>query len=242
MEPDPMADIVIVEAVAPWASWRPPEALTYHRTLPLPPYTTLVGMMGAAVGLDLAAAYRFIADRQVRLGVGGWCEGQAHDLWKFQKLKDKEVQLDILLREVWIDAHMVLLFETSDSSTARSLADGFQAPAFPLAAGTSDALLKSVAVRVEAAEPISTRSLAHVLVFREILPNYELHGSLDRDSPSSHDPGPDRGASSHRLHFRAGRGRRLSGAESSRLLVTRSTCMRVTSRSSATRSFPNRPS
>src|SRR3954453_22627516 len=98
--------VVMVEAVAPVGSWRPPEALTYHRTLPLPPYTSLVGTLGAALGLALPAAYRFVADRGIRLGVGGWHEGHARDLWKFQKLElaseAKGIKTDVLLRELWI--------------------------------------------------------------------------------------------------------------------------------------------
>ena len=93
--------IVIVEAAAPVGSWRPPEALTYHRTLPLPPYTTLVGMLGAALGLGLPDAYRFVAERDL-LGVGGWHEGEMRDLWRFQKLGEKEVKSDVLC-ESWTD-------------------------------------------------------------------------------------------------------------------------------------------
>ena len=171
-----MADVVIVEAGA-LGKLAPPEALTYHRTLPLPPFTTLVGLLGAALGLSLSEAYRFIAERQIRLGVGGWSEGWARDLWKFQKLKDKSVESDVLLREVWIDARLALVFEAPDVQTARAVAEGFKAPAFPLTFGPSDSLLKAVAVRAESVEPISARSLAYVLVFREILPNYSLHGS-----------------------------------------------------------------
>ena len=179
MESETMADIVIVEAAAPWASWRPPEALTYHRSLSLPPYTTLVGLLGAALGIDLPEAYCFLAGHQIRLGVGGWCEGQARDLWKFQKLKDKEVESDVLLREVWIDARLAFVFDSPDPQTAQFVADAFKAPAFPLTAGPSDALLKVVAVRAESVEPVSTRSVAYALIFREILPNYNLHGSLE---------------------------------------------------------------
>jgi len=174
-----MAHVVIVEAAAPWASWRPPEALTYHRSLPLPPYTTLVGLLGASLGLGLPEAYRYVEQHQIRLGVGGWCEGQARDLWKFQKLKDKEVESDVLLREVWIEARLAFVFETADPLTCQNVADSFKAPAFPLTAGSSDALLKAVAVSREQAEPVSTRTLAYALVFREIRPNYELHGSID---------------------------------------------------------------
>lgn len=174
-----MADVVVVEAAAPWASWRPPEALTYQRCLSLPPYTTLVGMLGAALGLGLPETYRFIEDRSIRLGVGGWFEGHARDLWKFQKLKDKEVESDVLLREVRIDARLVLVFEILDPLVTRTVADAFKAPAFPLTAGPSDALLKVVGVRAESIEPVATRSVVHTLIFREILPSYDLHGSLD---------------------------------------------------------------
>src|SRR4051794_4036593 len=102
--------IAVVEAVAPVASWRPPEALTYHRTLPLPPYTSLVGMLGAALGLVLSEAYRFVSEKGIRLGVGGWHEGQARDLWKYQKLESivegKAIKTDVLLREHWIDVRL----------------------------------------------------------------------------------------------------------------------------------------
>src|SRR5438132_5243555 len=98
--------IVIVEAVATVASWRPPEALTYHRTLPLPPYTAQVGLLGAALGLGLPEAYRFLADHSLRVGVGGWHEGKGRDLWKHQKLKDKGHESDVLLREFWVDTRL----------------------------------------------------------------------------------------------------------------------------------------
>src|ERR1017187_9103950 len=105
--------IVIVEAIAPVASWRPPEALTYHRTLSLPPYTALVGTLGAALGFVLPEAYRFIAEEGLRLGVGGWHAGQARDLWKFQKLESvaeaKAIKTDVLLREWWTDVRLALV-------------------------------------------------------------------------------------------------------------------------------------
>src|SRR3954469_1266781 len=144
--------IVVAEAVAPVASWRPPEALTYHRTLPLPPYTSLVGVVGAARGLSLPDAYRFVADSGLRLGVGGWSEGRARDLWKYQKLESisegKEITSDVLLREYWIDARLVLVVECPDEPTAESIADGLRRPRYPMTAGTSDALLKVTDVRV----------------------------------------------------------------------------------------------
>lgn len=171
--------VVVVEAVAPVASWRPPEALTYHRTLPLPPYTSLVGMLGAALGLDLARAYRFVAEGGLRLGVGGWHEGHARDLWKFQKLESvadakKPIKTDVLLRELWVDVCLALVIEASDALAADVVAGAFRRPAFPLTAGPSDALLKAVAVRVEDTTPHPTHRLAYGMVYGEIPPRYEL--------------------------------------------------------------------
>lgn len=173
-----MPEVVIIEAVAPVASWRPPEALTYHRSLPLPPYTTLVGMLGAAMGLGLADSYQLVAEQSLRLGVGGWCEGQARDLWKFRKFKgDREVESDVLLREWGIDARLALVIESPDSALARELAEAFAGPAFPLTAGPSDALLKVVSIQAVPGGPVEARSLAYTQVFREIRPRYQLHGT-----------------------------------------------------------------
>jgi CRISPR-associated protein Cas5t len=168
--------IVIAEAVAPVASWRPPEALTYHRTLPLPPYTSIVGVVGAACGLGLEDAYRFVAESGLRLGVGGWSEGRARDLWKYQKLESisegKEIKSDVLLREYWIDARLVFVMECPDEPTAESLALAFRRPRYPLTAGTSDALMKVTDVRVDREPPLDSRRLAHCMVYGELSPNY----------------------------------------------------------------------
>lgn len=171
--------IVIAEAVAPVASWRPPEALTYHRTLPLPPYTALVGTLGAALGLGLKDVYRFVAERGLRLGVGGWHEGRARDLWKFQKLESiedpkKSIKTDVLLRELWIDVRLIFVFEMPDRVVAEAVADGLWRPAYPLTAGTSDALLRATTVRIEEPPSASTHRLAYCMVYGELPARYKL--------------------------------------------------------------------
>src|SRR5438309_2106793 len=149
--------IVVVEAIALVASWRPAEALTYHRTLPLPPYTTQVGMLAAALGLALEAGYRFVAEHALRLGVGGWHGGQARDLWKHQKLSGEAHVSDILLRELWTDTRVALVIEAPDEQSAERVADAYRRPAYPLTAGTSDALMHALSVRVVAGAPQPTR-------------------------------------------------------------------------------------
>ena len=175
-----MADVVIVEAAAPWRV-APPQGAN----LPSDPALPAIHNSGRFAGCSSRAQPArgiplHCRGLKIRLGVGGW------SLWKSPRpLEISEVEIQggpvghPLARGLDRRCAWCCFSRRRTRQRRRSLADGFQAPAFPLAAGTSDALLKSVAVRVEAAEPISTRSLAHVLVFREILPNYELHGSLD---------------------------------------------------------------
>ncbi len=176
--------IVVVEAVAPVATWRASEALTYHRTLPLPPYTALVGMLGAALGLGLKEVYQYVEERALRLGVGGWHEGQGRDLWKFQKLESiaegKEIKSDVLLREFWTDIHLALVIEAPDTATAEVVAGAYRRPAFPLTAGPSDALMKAVDVRVEEVQSMPTRRLAYAQVFEAVPPLYVLAESMDQ--------------------------------------------------------------
>src|SRR4051794_8438736 len=141
--------IVVIEAAAPVGSWRPPEALTYHRTLPLPPYTTQVGMLGAALGLNLAETYRVVAAKGLRFGVGGWYHGKARDLWKHQKLQGEAHVGDILLRELLVDVRLAFVVECPDQPTAEEVAAAYQAPAYPLVLGASDAIMLSMTVRIE---------------------------------------------------------------------------------------------
>jgi CRISPR-associated protein Cas5t len=178
--------IVVIEAVAPMASWRPPESQTFHRTLPLPPYTSQVGMLGAALGLGLPDAYRFVADHELRFGVGGWHEGKARDLWKFQKLERAEKggkdASDIVIREQWIDSRVVLVVEASTTDVAAQVAEGYRWPAYPLTLGASDALLQPLAVRVEDVPAVPTRQLVHAMIYGEISPLYEPFEKL-KDIP-----------------------------------------------------------
>jgi CRISPR-associated protein Cas5t len=134
--------LAIVKAFAEIASFRLPEAHTFHKTLPLPPRTTLVGLLGAALGLAAEAAQEWIETHQVKVGVAGRHRGQMKDLWKYRKIKTAEVISDVLLREHLIDLAMTLVYATEDASVAEQIIGGFQNPVYALTAGSSDSLLK----------------------------------------------------------------------------------------------------
>jgi CRISPR-associated protein Cas5t len=164
---------LIVEAIAPVGSWRPPEAMTFHRTYPLPPYTSIVGMLGAAMGIELYEAFAFVKAKNVQLGVGGWSAGMMKDLWKIQKLGDKaEVGSAILLREHCIDVRLVLLFDANSSKTIESLKSAFEHPLFPLTAGQNDSILRVVATQIVDLLTVEKSTIHSVMLFTELTPEY----------------------------------------------------------------------
>jgi CRISPR-associated protein Cas5t len=170
---------LIVEAIAPVGSWRPPEAMTFHRTYPLPPYTSLVGMMGAAMGVGLPAAFEFIRTEEVRLGVGGWSSGQMKDLWKIQKLGEKaEVGNAILLREHCVDIRLAIVFDASASAIA-SIKNAFERPVFPLTAGQSDSMLRVVNTQSTDRSTVETELVHSVMLYGELTPDYKTAMDLD---------------------------------------------------------------
>ncbi|MEZ6127250.1 MAG: CRISPR-associated protein Cas5 [Planctomycetaceae bacterium] len=170
---------LIVEAIAPVGSWRPPEAMTFHRTYPLPPYTSVVGMMGAAMGLELADAFAFVRDQNVQLGVGGWSSGLMKDLWKIQKLGDKgSVGSAILLREHCVDVRLVLIFASENLPTLQRIQLGFNAPTFPLTAGQSDSLVLVTATRIVDQKTVESDTVHSALLYGELTPQYRTSVDL----------------------------------------------------------------
>lgn len=164
---------LIVEAIAPIGSWRPPEAMTFHRTYPLPPYTSVVGMLGAAMGLELSEAFEFVKEHAVQLGVGGWSSGLMKDLWKIQKLGDSaEIGSAILLREHCVDVRLVLLFASDNQSTLQRIQQGFDCPRFPLTAGQSDSLLRIAATHIVDQATVESETVHSTLLYNELTPEY----------------------------------------------------------------------
>lgn len=180
--------IVVVEAVAPTSSWRPPEAQNYHPSYPLPPYTSQVGLLGAAIGLALPDAFAYVRDRELKLGVGGWHNGRMRDLWKFQKLESiadpkKEINHDIVLREHFVDTRLIFVIETPSQETADQVASAFREPKYPLTAGVSDALMHARRVSVRDETPNPTKEFAFTLVYRDIAANYKVDASMLESQP-----------------------------------------------------------
>lgn len=164
--------LAVVKAFAETASFRLPEAHTFHKTLPLPPRTTLVGILGAALGLTAKSAQEWVEVRQVQIGVAGRHRGQMKDLWKYRKIKTAEVIADVLLREHLIDLVMTVVYASEDAATAEQIIRSFQSPVYALTAGPSDSLLK-----VQKAFLVSDAAMVPVTTFQFCVVPGDITGS-----------------------------------------------------------------
>ncbi len=142
-----------VNGVALTASFRLPETHTFHQTLPLPPKTTIVGMIGAAKGLRLEAAHSYVNENKILIGMTGSHKGMMKDLWNYRKITGKEKNYteediknrkhySVLIREYLFDCEFTLFFGVDNQKVAAELREGFLSPFYALTIGNSDDLFK----------------------------------------------------------------------------------------------------
>ncbi len=142
-----------IAAKAITASFRVPETHTFHQTLPLPPRTAIIGMIGAALGKRLDDAYEFAEQNNILVSVYGTHEGIMKDLWNYRKLTGKEkkytqediknrMQYSILIREYLYSNDFIFFFASENVEPLRQLQKFVRYPVYALTAGNSDDLLK----------------------------------------------------------------------------------------------------
>jgi CRISPR-associated protein Cas5t len=134
--------IVTVDVCAQTVSFRVPEQHTFQPTLPLPPLTTLIGWIGAALGMPFDEAMAFKNERGIAFGVIGSHAGEMRDLWKFIKVKQGAALRDVLIREYLTDFVGTIACGAPDEEDAHTLEAAFRNPAYALTLGTSDDLIK----------------------------------------------------------------------------------------------------
>jgi CRISPR-associated protein Cas5t len=136
-----------IDAHAETASFRIPEHHTFQKTLPLPPITTLIGFMGAALGLSYEDAINYRKEQQIYLGVIGNHTGEMKDLWKHIKKRrptktKSRYTGDVLIRESLIDFSFSVFIGCQQKEILKEIRKSFQSPYYALTAGNSDDLVK----------------------------------------------------------------------------------------------------
>ena len=128
---------LVVPISSQTASFRDPEFQNFHRSLPLPPPATCIGLAGAALGLSPASAQNFFTEGEWEIGIAGTSEGLATDLWKYNNLK---VGSSILIREILYGNRFVIVFGHADAQRIHHLREAFARPYFALSCGPSDSI------------------------------------------------------------------------------------------------------
>jgi len=175
----------IVELKTQTATFRNPEFQNFHKTLPLPPPTTLVGIAGAAMGKSPKDAQRFFEESAFEMG--SYCKntGMATDLWKYNDFRERS----IILKEVLFQNEVILIYGTEDISKIGFLMKSFENPVYGLTLGNSDSLAKLVTISEET-KTIEADSVSHCLIEGDIIEEvlYNASNGLDFSIYSTSDP------------------------------------------------------
>lgn len=168
----------IVRGFSVTASFRIPESHTFQQTLPLPPVTTITGLMGAAMGMDFKNAMEFREQRKILFGIIGSSRGEMKDLWKYNKIKSGEILKDVLIREYLTDFSLTLAIASEEQTILSEIRDCFSNPKYALTLGNSDDLFK-----IKYIGPVVEAKIVQCSEFENVV----LHGDQTLDYESAID-------------------------------------------------------
>lgn len=159
---------IFIDFSAPMACFRIPLHHNFHRSFPLPPPTTVIGMLGAALGLDEAGIDAWLREAKPRLGIGGKHNGGGKELMTIRKVggggKIKPGEFStILLRELRVDLICRIIVQCATRELERALHEAVNAPSYPISAGPADLLAIMRAKFVDELPLQSTDRLHHCI-------------------------------------------------------------------------------
>jgi CRISPR-associated protein Cas5t len=137
-----------IEIVSQTASFRNPEFQNFHKSLNLPPPTTIIGLAGAALGLSPKMAQEYFDNHLIEVGIAGFYQGKTKDTWKYNRrtsgmhLYDPLLDGGVIQREHLIHNSFFLAFSSKEEVRINEIIEAFQNPVFALTMGNSDALAK----------------------------------------------------------------------------------------------------
>lgn len=144
-------EVLLVSGKGLINSFRLPEFHTYHKTLPLPPKTTVAGMIGAALGLSPEEVNdQWLRSDRFQVGVRGRFKSLISDLWQYRKYttkgikayKDGKAELpwftSVTTRELLYELSFDLYFFCVESQDYDLLSNYFKNPKWALSLGRED--------------------------------------------------------------------------------------------------------
>ena len=174
-----------ISFVTETSSFRDPGGQLYHSCLPLPSYTTLVGLAGAALGMSFQDSLFYFKKHNIHVGVKGVSLGGGKDLWNYSKIaSEKNPGKDILKREFLYRLQGCLYYACSKEQIIKDLAEAFSSPVYALTLGNSDDLVKIIDIRYfDDVKEIESTDLKNTVIAEDISTNYALDWEKIKQSP-----------------------------------------------------------
>lgn len=165
--------VLVLEAVSETASFRIPEFHNFHKSLPLPPITTIVGLVGAALGLDNEKAQQFFSGRNISVGINGTSKGHFTDVWK--ALSSKKSNRDTVIYKEYHYGNKYYFVFLSNEETITELQTAFLSPVYPTVMGGSDSLLKITKINLlDESNVIQTGLFENCLLIGDYLSSIQI--------------------------------------------------------------------
>ncbi|MAW95674.1 MULTISPECIES: CRISPR-associated protein Cas5 [unclassified Leeuwenhoekiella] len=136
----------IIEIQCQTASFRNPDFQNFHKSLELPPPTTIIGLAGAALGYSPLRAQEFFDESEFEIGIYGTYLGKCKDTWKYNKgirdmrLYDPGLDGSIIQKEFLIFSTFMIAFSCNNEEAIEQLYKAFSYPIYALTMGNSDSL------------------------------------------------------------------------------------------------------
>lgn len=136
-------------------SYRQPDFHTYHKTLPLPPKTTIAGLIGSALGVSpVEVNEEWLLKDRFKMGIIGTSNGQTNDLWQIRKYESKQIKAfqtgkettpyktAVIVRELLFQSQITLYLTFTNESDFNTVRNAFLSPKWALSLGREDELIK----------------------------------------------------------------------------------------------------
>jgi len=137
-----------LHVIGSFNSFRMPQEMRYHGTYLFPPKTTLVGLLGAALGLEDRKLGRLYDSTLIGIVMEKF-EGRVRDLWRITKLKRTEAESAVIVREMLFNpVYWFYLSSSLEEYQLEKLKKAFYDPVYPLTLGRSDELVSVRSIEI----------------------------------------------------------------------------------------------
>lgn len=141
-------------------SFRQPDFHTYHKTLPLPPKTTVAGMIGSALGISPKEVNdEWLKKDRFKMSVVGKSNGIANDLWQIRKYETKQIaaynkgneaapyKTAVIVRELLYASDYVIYLCFNNTEDKNLVLDGLNNPKWALSLGREDEVVRIIELK-----------------------------------------------------------------------------------------------